>query len=146
MQPHGLHGILQARILEKVAIPFSTGSSQLRDQIQVSHISGTFLKAEPQRKPKNTGVDSLSLLNRTRVFCITGRFFTSWATKEAHSSKYLLTLSLWFVPARTESLPSVSIPGPCLCWQFCKISLLLINSPHFLFPCLPFFIVCLLSL
>ena len=33
-------GILQARILEWVAFPFSRGSSQPRDQIQVSHIAG----------------------------------------------------------------------------------------------------------
>ena len=46
-----VHGILQARILEWVAFPFSRGSSQPRDQTQVSHI--------------------------------TGRFFTSWATREA---------------------------------------------------------------
>ena len=31
-----VHGILQARILEWVAIPFSRGSSQPRDQTQVS--------------------------------------------------------------------------------------------------------------
>ena len=32
-----VHGILQARILESVAIPFSTGSSQPRNQTQVPH-------------------------------------------------------------------------------------------------------------
>ena len=48
------------------------------------------LPAEPQGKPKNTGVSSLSLLqqifwprNWTRVSCITGRFFTNWAMREA---------------------------------------------------------------
>ena len=46
-----VHGILQSRILEWVAIPFSRGSSQPRDWVQVS--------------------------------CISGRFFTSWATREA---------------------------------------------------------------
>ena len=35
-------GILQARILEWVAIPFSRGSSQPRDQTQVFHIAGRF--------------------------------------------------------------------------------------------------------
>ena len=35
-----VHGILQARILEWVAISFSRGSSQPRDQIQVSRIAG----------------------------------------------------------------------------------------------------------
>ena len=45
-------GILQARILGWVAVPFSRGSSQSRDWTQVSHIAG--------------------------------KFFTSWATREAH--------------------------------------------------------------
>ena len=48
--PHGLcsppcssiHGFLQARTLERVAIPFSRGSSQLRDRTLVSHIAGVF--------------------------------------------------------------------------------------------------------
>ena len=37
-----VHGILQARILEWVAIPFSRGSSQPRDQTWVSCIAGRF--------------------------------------------------------------------------------------------------------
>ena len=36
------HGILQARILEWVAFPFSRGSSRPRDQTQVSRIAGIF--------------------------------------------------------------------------------------------------------
>ena len=35
-----VHGILQARILEWVAISFSRGSSQPKDQIQISRIAG----------------------------------------------------------------------------------------------------------
>ena len=37
-----VHGILQARILEWVAIPFSRRSSQRRDRTQVSCIAGRF--------------------------------------------------------------------------------------------------------
>ena len=37
-----VHGILQARILEWVAFPFSRGSSQPRDPTQVSCIAGRF--------------------------------------------------------------------------------------------------------
>ena len=37
-----VHGILQARILEWVAFPFSRGSSQPRDRTQVSRIAGRF--------------------------------------------------------------------------------------------------------
>ena len=47
LQPYGLAHqaplsmvILQARILKWVAISFSKGSSQPRDQTQVSHIAG----------------------------------------------------------------------------------------------------------
>ena len=46
LQLHGLHGILQARILEWVAIPFSRGSSQPRDGTQVSHTAGRFFTTE----------------------------------------------------------------------------------------------------
>ena len=51
-----VYGILQARILGWVAIPFSKVSSQPR--------------------------------HWTRVFCIAGRFFTIWATREASSIVY----------------------------------------------------------
>ena len=57
-----VHGILQARILEWVAVPFSMGSSQPRHRTQVSQIEVDSLPAEPTGKPKNTGVGSLSLL------------------------------------------------------------------------------------
>ena len=42
--PHGLtvYGILQARILEWVAFPFSRGSSPPRNQTEVSCIAGRF--------------------------------------------------------------------------------------------------------
>ena len=57
-----VHGILQARILECIAIPFSRGSSQSRDWIQVSRIAGGFFTSWATGKPKNTGVGSPSLL------------------------------------------------------------------------------------
>ena len=64
--PHGLQpakllclwGILQARILEWVAMPFSRGSSQPRSpELQVDS-----LPSELPGKPKNTWVGSLSIL------------------------------------------------------------------------------------
>ena len=53
-----VHGILQARILEWVAFPFSRGSSQPRD--------------------------------RTQVYYIAGRFFTSWANLILSIYEYVL--------------------------------------------------------
>ena len=48
-----VHGILQARVLEWVAFPFSRGSSQPRDQTQVSHIAGGFFTSWATRKAHN---------------------------------------------------------------------------------------------
>ena len=46
-----VHGILQARILEWVAFPFSRGSSQPRDQTQVSSIADRFFTIWSTREP-----------------------------------------------------------------------------------------------
>ena len=80
-----VRGILQARILEWVAFPFSRGSSQPRDQTQVSHIAGGFFTSCATGKPKNTGVVAYPFSRRssrpknwTGVSCIAGRFFTNW--------------------------------------------------------------------
>ena len=48
-----VHGILQVRTLEWVAMPSSRGSSQLRDRTQVSHISGGLFTSEPPGKTSN---------------------------------------------------------------------------------------------
>ena len=45
-----VHGILQARILEWVAFPFSRGSSQSKDQTEVSHIADGFFTRWATRK------------------------------------------------------------------------------------------------
>ena len=45
-----VHGILQVRILEWVAIPFSRGSSHPRDQTQVPCIAGRFLTIWANKK------------------------------------------------------------------------------------------------
>ena len=98
-----VHGILQARVLEWVAFPFSRGSSQPRDWTQVSHIANVFFIPEPQGKPKNSGVGSLSLLQWifltqewTGVSCIVGRFFTNWAIRErVKHIKVITPVCMW---------------------------------------------------
>ena len=45
-----VHGILQARILEWVAFPFSRGSSQPRNRTQVSHSAGGFFTSWATRE------------------------------------------------------------------------------------------------
>ena len=61
-QSTSVHGIIQARILEWVAMPSSSGSFQPRDQTQVSHIAGRVFTIWAPRKPTITGVGILSLL------------------------------------------------------------------------------------
>ena len=60
--PYTVLGIFQARILEWVAFPLSRRSSQPRDKTPVSHMQADSLPAEPQRKPKKSGVGSIPLL------------------------------------------------------------------------------------
>ena len=61
-----VHGILQARILEWVAVPFFKGSSQPRigTEPRFPTLQADSLPAELPGKPKNTGVGSLSLLQQ----------------------------------------------------------------------------------
>ena len=57
-----VHGILQARILEWVAFPFSRGSFQPSNRTQSPTFQVDSLPVKPQGKSKNTGVGSSSLL------------------------------------------------------------------------------------
>ena len=52
LQGSSIHGILQGRRLERVAIPFSRGSSWLRDQTQVSCVADRLLTNWATRKAK----------------------------------------------------------------------------------------------
>ena len=66
---HGPHGILQARILEWVAFPFSRGSSQPRDQTQVSRIAGGFFTNWSHRE-QITLIKHLLKPNNVPALCI----------------------------------------------------------------------------
>ena len=55
---YAVHGILQARILERVAFPFSRGFSQPRDRTQVSHMAGglfaSWATRDAQKQPRRS--------------------------------------------------------------------------------------------
>ena len=51
------HGLLQARILEWVAVPFCRGSSQPRDRTQVPHIAVVFFTSWATREALKCDVD-----------------------------------------------------------------------------------------
>ena len=56
--PVSVQGVLQARILQWVAIPFSRRSSQPRDQTHVSYIEGRFSTVLATRGVDSLGYDS----------------------------------------------------------------------------------------
>ena len=83
-----VHGILQARILEWEAFPFSRGSSQPRDWVHVS--------------------------------CITGRFFSSWATREAQTLVKTMVLPFFiFLSVPLASSKNRSVARWCVCPCIC---------------------------
>ena len=57
-----VHGILQARILERVAFPFSKDLPNPGIEPSSPALQVDYLPTEPQGEPKDTGVGSLSLL------------------------------------------------------------------------------------
>ena len=68
-----VHGILQAKILEVVAMPFSRGSSWPRDWTQVSGIAGRFFTIWATREAPHVlityhGFNSMSILIPTSQF------------------------------------------------------------------------------
>ena len=84
-----VHGILQIRILEWVAFPFSRGSSQPRDWTQVSLIAIIFYQLSHKGSPRILewvvypfSSRSAQCRNQTGVSCIAGEFFTNWAMRK----------------------------------------------------------------
>ena len=123
LRPSGtVHGILQARILEWAAVPFSRGSSQPRDGTQVSSIVGRFFTSWVTREvqeywtryPLPSPADLPSQpRDRTRVSCIAGRFFTSRKEKKE-------ALPLQGSPQHTKHFVNttiITVPAFILFWR-----------------------------
>ena len=168
-----VHGILQARILEWVAMPFSRGSSWSRDPNYISyvclvhwhavsllltpslgslyvcrhvyiqyiyvfyavlshsdsnqglnsvlpHCRQIFLPSEHQGSPRILewavyifSRGSSQLRNQTGISCIAGRFFTSWATREAQIYTYVYMCVCIYIYTHTHT-PSLTISRRCI--------------------------------
>ena len=57
-----VHGILHARILEWVVFPFSRGSSQPRDQTQVSCTAGRFFNSWATREVQDFWINGVGAI------------------------------------------------------------------------------------
>ena len=124
LMDYTVHGILQARILEWLAFPFSRGSSQHRDCTQTSRIAGGFFTSWATRGgPRILEWVAFSLSswsswprNQTGVSFITGRFFTNLTIREAQQIRnkllkcfsgffFLFWLATWHVTKDQTSAP-----------------------------------------
>ena len=107
-----VHGILQARILEWVAIPFCRRSSWPRDWTQFSHIAGRFFIQESPGR----AISSVQLLSHVRLFA------TLWiAARQA---------SLTITNSRSSlKLTSIKLVMPSSRLILCRPLLLLLPIP-----------------
>ena len=89
-----VHGILQARILEWVAMPSSRGSSQPKDGTQVSCITGIFFATEPSAEPKFNYNNALKKRQIVLGKPVIGRvgdhiiYCSNWDTSESKQGYY----------------------------------------------------------
>ena len=106
-QAHLSMGILQARILEWVVMHSSRGSSQPKNQTEVSRVAGEYHLShqgswrilEWVAYPFSGGYSQPA--DQTGVSCVAGGFFISWATREAFHKVYMyqiITLYTYVLP------------------------------------------------
>ena len=99
-----VHGVLQARILEQVAISFSRGSSQARDRTQVSWIVGRRFTIWPpgkktQNSPTNYTTCRLNPHDQLGRFCVCGIYKRSLRAPTKENSLVLIAVN---IGARTQ--------------------------------------------
>ena len=120
LQPHGLYSPWNSpgQNTGVAAFPFSRDLLNPGIKPRSAALQADSLPAEPLGKPKNTGVGSLSLLqrilltHRTGFSCIAGEFFTNWAIREALwlvSMKLLCARCVLKQPFLWEELTAVLI-------------------------------------
>jgi len=115
-----VHGILQARILKWVAMPFSRGSSRPRNRMWVSCIAGSFLTDWAMRE-SFTHIYPLYfqiyIPNLSPVYCLSSstRYYNSWTVY--HSSSNLASQEFVCHTVITEMF-KIDI-----CWTFKTFSI-----------------------
>ena len=125
-----VHAVFQARILEWIAMPFSTGSSQPRDWSQVSCNAGRFFTIWATRcrycqflsSPKENNFFSLKSFLKTS--------FVSSIWQLSPSVFLALMLTANFLSIDVTQIPDLLLPNPHICSL--KIKALNIFSTFFL--------------
>ena len=125
-----LHGILQARVLEWVAISFSRGSSQPRDRTQVSRINLLQMRELYERRYSPSLRITEIILTKTFIGIKVQR-----QIPQKHY-KFSITLSTYFMLSRMKSCHHAANPkSPSFClFKFSFVSLSISVHPGPL-PC-----------
>ena len=121
LRPHGpynVHGILQAGILEWVAFPFSSRSSQPRNRTRVSCIAGNSLLTEPSGKPSFSAEDFAMAVPVSHVFGGAKENRILQGSAQCLGSRHGCNLNNMGVP-----LPSAKVRIPRLVWADFHLSM-----------------------
>ena len=140
-----VHGILQTRILEWVAMPSSRGSSQPRDWTQVSHIAGRFFTVWATQEALFSSLVTIKSLNNChRCLSHDYKIFQIDLTALQFSSVQSLSHDRPFVTPRiTAHQASLSITNSRSLLKLMSIELvmpsshLILRHPLLLLPPIP---------
>ena len=108
-----VYRILQARILEWVATPFSRGSSQPRNQTQVSRITGGFFSSWATREDLCILAAAYNLLREALLVCQeVGEYFGGLDHTEGLPELLCSPCEqTWEFSSVTQSCPTLGDPG-----------------------------------
>ena len=101
-----VHGILQARIVERTVMPFSRGSSRPRDWTQVFHIAGRFFTVWATREALSLGIfpscwKNLQCLPILHSWKVKSHTDPMWSVPKSLSSSFSLCSTLVFCVSAT---------------------------------------------
>ena len=131
-----VHGILQARILEWVAMPSSRGSSLPKDWTGISCVAGGFFTAEPQEKPSKKVEETIEEKGKSHAQ-LRLEAGTCEGQPQPDPRKFCsVSHASGFIPPEGRRL-SYSSRTKC---QLLTKSLVTATSRHFL--CLPRLVIC----
>ena len=97
-----LHGVLQARILKRIAISYSRGSSRPRDRTHISHTEGRFFTVWATREAQDCLYSDLIIQ------------FTHFPAFSPLASHFLLFPSPFSLPAEDRAFPGRALSSACV--------------------------------
>ena len=121
------HGILQGRILEWVAFPFSRGSSQSRDRTWVSCIAGRFFIGWATREAQNFLIWGIFSLFASQEAAWPWKYSTG--LRNVREKRFYIAFSMGYFSSFIKQTPFPKCPCFIACWYH-SLNLMEKNSGH----------------